>query len=236
MNHPRLIPPEEMAKALKVSPVEAGEVTTEFKGPPTVTIDAEQVFMLYATFCGDPRRTAHAAGISEEELDLLVKRHDWDKRISGLIELRRSDRAGDVERAINRAINFVQAHRYRIFLERVLRDITSKSEEEVYGMLMTERFNKDGRPAGTTLSMKPLADLAAALEKVHQLTYISLCDAPSERAKRKVLDPEDVAEVDIHARIAKALSEMRAKSPPAQLQDVQDAQAQALIDGTPPAG
>ncbi len=227
----------DLAEAIVNSPIQTVAATTKFSGERTVSLDLEQIFMLYATFCGDVHRAAHAAGVEVEQLEALVKQHKWDVRIKGLIELRKSDRAGDVERAMNRAICFVQAHRYRIFLERVLRDLTSRSEDELYNLLVTEKLDKNGDVKGCVLSMKPLSDLSAALEKVHYMTYLALADAPQDRSKRKeAADPnEGQAEVDVHARISKALAEMRAQDALAKAQAAPTAAAPpALGEAQPP--
>jgi len=203
---------DRIADTISQSTVINAPSTTKFTDQRTVTIDAEQVFMLYATFCGDANRAAHAAGVTVPQVEKLVKDNHWDERIKGLIALRKSERAGDVERAINRAICFVQAHRYRIFLERVLRDLTSKSEEELYGLLVTDKLDKAGRVVGTTLSMKPLADLSTALEKVHYMTYLALMDSlPDRKTLANRAEESTLSETDIHARISSALTKMRAE-------------------------
>src|ERR1035437_605072 len=205
----------------------------EFGKEPALRIDTDQIFLLYATFCGDVQKTAHAAGIPIKTVTALVVDNSWEERARGLIELKKGDKAGDVERGISRAMNFVQAHRYRVFLETILRSLTEKSVNDVYSMFMVDKVNKAGEVVGTTLNFKPLSDLSAALEKVHWMTYQALCDAPADRAGRKLRVDEDTSETDIHARISKALSAMSGEQPFARLKANQAAPAHSLANPPP---
>src|SRR6267142_2103311 len=141
-------------------------------------LDKDNVFMLYATFCGDRERTAHAMNI----------------------------KAGDVERAMNRAVNYVQAHRLRSFLERVLQHIFSRPLEQIEEWMFAFQYIKGNPEPVKKFSTRPLADLAAALEKCHSLTYLALGDSATERRGRSDTQDVDVSGGEIHARIAAAMS------------------------------
>lgn len=201
-------------------------VPDRFNKGTMVEVDAEQIFLLYATFCGNVDRTAYAAGVEPEQVQELELRLGWRKRCQALIELHDSGHAGDVERAVNRALNFVQAHKFRMFLEKIVRDYVSKTPEELREMLLMEKRDKDGKLTGITVNLKQFSDLAAALEKVHWMTYQALCDAPQDRVKK----PQPAAErerssTDLHAQIAASLAQMRAIDQQSQLADAQALQA-----------
>ena len=187
-------------------------------------LDSEQAFLLYATFAGDLERTAHACGV--RAVDILKAAEDlgWQERLKPILELKQSARPGDFERAMNRALNFAQAFRYRMFLERVLKQITGMTPEEVNEYIFTRRLNpKDGLPLGQKiLSTRALADLASALEKAHSLSYMALSDTAQDRAKRKEAEESGESASQMHTKIADAMSKLRStKTVRGQLLDAQ---------------
>lgn len=191
-----------------------------------VTIDREQAFLLYATFCGDIERTAHSLNISPATVLKVVEDEGWNKKLASIIELKKSNRAGDLERSLNRAMNFVQAHQFRLFVQRVIRRVTGMSDDELEEYLLTG-YSKEGKHP--KLSTRALADLASALEKCHAMSYLALNDTAQERIKRNEIADAGEAAGDLHARIAKAMSEAGASaSPRAQLFDAQLAAAQEI--------
>lgn len=182
-------------------------------------LDRENAFLLFATFCGDVERTAHALNISGASVLKMAEDEGWLTKLHGIIELKRSKKPGDVERAISRAINFVQAHRYRMFLERVVHHLVGMNEEEFKTYLLT-KATKEG--IVSALSTRALADLASAIEKCHAMTYLALNDTAQERIKRNEIDDGETSGGEIHAQIQKAFAEVRASnSPRAQLFDAQ---------------
>jgi hypothetical protein len=177
-------------------------------------LDIEQTFMLYASFCGDVVRTAHASGATTSQVIDLAQKNDWMGRIRELVELKKTDKPGVIEKEFSRAMNFVQAHRYRVYLERVLRKLIAMSEDDLFKFLVSDRIDKTGRVVGQVFSTRPLADFASALEKVHWMSYQALGDTPQDRlrAKEKPSDGE-LSETDVHARIAKAMAGMPSMCP-----------------------
>jgi hypothetical protein len=181
------------------------------------TFPKDDAFMLYATFCGDVERTAHALNLSEDEVRRKADAGGWDKKLRGILELKRSSKPGDVERAINRAINFVQAHKLRMFLERLLQRICDTPDEELNYYLMQTTLAKGG--SETRMSTRPMADLAAAFEKCHSMTYLALNDSMSERRHREDVGDATTSGGELHAKIAAAMARQGA------LSDAQDQQA-----------
>lgn len=181
-------------------------------------LNEENIFMLYAAFCGDVERTAHAANLKPTDIIDLATKHGWNEKLRGIIELKNSGKPGDVERAINRALNFVQAHQYRMFLQRIVKRICGYSQDALDDLIISEKFSKEGLPVSRQLSTRALADLASALEKCHALTYLALNDSTTERRAREDKPDENVSGSELHAQIARAMSDM---SPGAQLADAQ---------------
>lgn len=175
-----------------------------------VELDVAQIFQLYCVFCGDVVRVAHVAGIKPVDVLRVASAEGWDEKLGPILELSRSQKPGDWERACSRALNYVQAHKLRMFLERVLSRITSMEAEELESYILTSKLDKNGVETAKVLSTRALADLASAIEKCHVLTYLSLSDTAQDRGKRK----EQSSDVDgdcgsLHLRIAQAMSQVK---------------------------
>lgn len=190
----------------------------------SISIDIEQAFLLYAAFCGDVEKTAHAVGVQPVDILRMVDAGGWTDKLAGIIKLKKSNKAGDIERAINRAMCFVQAHRYRLFLEKLAHKFMRMSDEEIESWI----FTSDGK-GEKTVKMRPFSDLAAAMEKCHWMSYMALNDSAPERKNRKEEASETESGGQLHAEIAKALAQVRADaSPRAQLFNEQLARVNTL--------
>jgi len=177
-------------------------------------MDREQAFLLYATFCGDIERTAHALNIRAVDVLRMVDDEGWVDKLKPIIELKKSNRPGDFERGVNRALNFVQARRLWIFLEKVMARITGMSEAELreYLFVGETRYNKDGsvKDEVKKLSTRALADLATAIEKCQAMTYLALNDTAQDRGRRKEQATDDQTDAgELSVRIAKAMAEAK---------------------------
>ena len=187
---------------------------------PEISIDTENAFLLYATFTGDIERTAHALNIRPAQVIEIANREGWNDKLAGIIELKRSGRPGDLERAINRALNFVQAHKFRVFVEGVIKRITDMSPTEFDSYLFEEKTTKHGTEKH--LSTRSLADLASAMEKAHAMTYLALNDTVQDRTRRKEQASDEASGGEIHAKLAAAMAQLSTSPPRAQLIDAQD--------------
>lgn len=167
-----------------------------------IEIDRPQAFLLYAANCGDVEKTAHALGIPAVVLLKVVDDEGWVSRLGPIMEKMKSHKPGDLERGINRALNFVQSHRLRLILERAIRVMTGWTDDEMKTNLLQETCTKMG--SSTKLTTRWAADFATALEKCHSMTYQALNDTASERVKRKE-ESTDGSALDLHARIAAAM-------------------------------
>jgi hypothetical protein len=184
--------------------------------------DVDRAFQLYAQFCGDVERTGHALGVPPVAILRAADRLKWNDRLKVILELKQSGKPGELERGISRAMNFVQAHRMRVVLERLLKKFYDMPDEELFEAAFTVKVThaKDGTESETrSVNTKPFADLAAALEKCQQMTYTALGDTVTERAARH----EDsgsgdaVSATQLHSIIASAMAGGDPSSPAAQL-------------------
>lgn len=191
-------------------------------------LDRDNAFMLYATFCGDLERTAHALKVQPVDVLKLADADHWNEKLASIIELKKSTRPGDIERAINRAINFVQAARLRHVVERAIRLLYTMGDVEFMEKVFSQGFAKTGTPPH--LTAKAMADLATAMEKVQAMTYLALADTSTDRAKRKEAEEGNESAQDFHVRIADAMARVKgSNSVRSELFDQQLAQAKALL-------
>lgn len=146
----------------------------------------------------------------------------WAEKLRPIITLKNSTRPGDVERAINRALNFVQAHQFRLFIARTIRSLTSMTEEEFQYYLYPETKSKDGVTT-SKLSTRALADLASAMEKAQSMSYLALNDTSSDRARRaEDANEGETSASDLHIKLAQAMSSAGlSETPRAKLLDAQ---------------
>jgi hypothetical protein len=200
---PNVIPPLDPADPNRQAETDAAiDKTSE-----QLKIDHDNAFMLYAIFVGDPIRTAHALNTKPELVVALASAHDWDKKLKPIIELHKGARAGDIERAINRAMNFVQARKCQMFFERVLTQLVgmSPSELEAFIFPRTEKGKDDGLIVQQRFTTRSLADMASALEKCHAMTYMALNDTATERTKRGDDEDSDATTASVHLQLAAAI-------------------------------
>jgi RecG-like helicase len=174
-----------------------------------VTLDREQAWQLYAVFCGDVERTAHALGLRPVDVLKMAESEGWQDKLKPIIELTQSSRPGDIERGINRALNFVQAHRMRLFVERIVTKLSGLTQEEIEEYLFTDHKPKDGEKF-KRLATRALADLASAMEKAHALTYLALGDTAQDRNRRgEGTESGGHSASELHAQIAQAFAAKR---------------------------
>lgn len=193
-----------------------------------IVFDREQAFQLYATFCGDVERTAHALGIRPVDVLRAAEELGWNNKLANIIALKKSARPGDIERGINRAQNFVQAHKFRLFVERVIRKLTGLTEAEFQEYIF-EAKDKEGMTV-SKLSTRAIADLASAMEKCQSMTYLALSDTAQDRAKREEAVDDSASGGHLHAQIAAAMAEAgKDTSPRAHLLDAQLQQAGDIV-------
>lgn len=181
-----------------------------------VSFDRTNAFQLFAAFTGDLERTAHALNISPVALLRVADAEGWMRKLEPIIALKKSNKPGDVERGINRALNYVQAFRMRIFIERVINRLTGFSPEELDEYIFTAHEDKTGDKY-SKLTTRAIADLTSALEKAHSLTYLALGDTTGDRNRRQEQATDDGSVGQLHMAIASAMAREGASTTPRSL-------------------
>ena len=144
----------------------------------------------------------------------------WLNKLGKIIELRKSSRPGDFERAMNRAVNYVQAWRARAFCDRMLNRLIKQADENLDDLVfqVDEKINSKTGDVNTSrkINARWAADLVSAIEKAQSLTYLALNDTVQDRNRRKeqAADEGDQAASDLHTRIAAAMHEVGASTSP----------------------
>lgn len=193
--------------------------------------DKDNAFLIFATCHGDIEKTARSLNMDPVKLLLVAQHEHWAERIQSMVDLQKSSTPQDIERGINRAINLVQAHRLRMCCEAMIERLSAMSSDEIFDMCITKEAKtlKSGEEIVTTrFNTRPLADLASAMEKAHQLTYQALNDTSPERAKRvNTAEPDAPAYQEIHAAIASQMAEVaRIKTPQSEVFKIHLAEAE----------
>lgn len=197
-----------------------------------IKIDRAQAFQLFAVFCGDVEKVAHAIGLRPVDVLRVADEENWLEKLKPILDMKKSARPGDVERGINRALNFVQALRMTQIVERVINKITGLSPEELNDYLFTDHSPKTG-DSFKKLTTRALADLASAMEKAQAMTYQALNDTAQDRNRRKEQEesPDDAAAAALHVQIASGMAKVRESgSPRALLFDAQLSRAQEQVE------
>jgi hypothetical protein len=147
-------------------------------------------------------KTALALSIEPDFVTWLAEQEGWAEKVRKVSVMSKGGKPGDWERAQNRCLNFVQAHRVRMLIDRVLLELVKLAPEQLERRLTS--YNKDGKPLG--VSARFFSDLTAALDKVHLLSYYALGDSVGERIKRNDEGEGDRSVNDIHAALIQALN------------------------------
>jgi len=172
------------------------------------TIDDEQLFQLFAIYCGDVKRTALAANLTDLDVEAKALAGGWRDKIKLLIDLRTSARPGDSERGINRAVNFVQAHRWRTHLQRVMNRLMAMDDDELFEMLCGVTVDSKGN-VQRKLNTRAFADMSSAMEKCHAMSYSALNDTVGERKERGDEPEQHKTAAEMHLQITRAMEQIR---------------------------
>jgi len=164
-------------------------------------LDVAQIFLTFMSLIGDVQKTAAALDISPHIVEGLAEQEGWIEKVRRLSVISKSGKQGDYERAQNRALNFVQAHRLRMTVDAMLRAFDGLTPEEISEKLST--VDKNGN---YHISARFLSDLAAAAEKVHALSYAALGDSVKERVERAEASDGDMTPDQLHAAVIAALN------------------------------
>lgn len=166
--------------------------------------DCAQVFLVFMSLIGDEGRTATALDLEPAFVEWLAEQEGWKEKVRRISIMSKSEKPGDWERAQNRALNFVQAHRVRLLIDRLLQILTKDSDEDAESLL--KRLSTMGKDGHCNISARFFADLTSAMEKVQTLSYYALGDSVAERRDRSEQKGSEVSAAQIHAALLQALN------------------------------
>jgi hypothetical protein len=136
-------------------------------------IDVVQTFSTYMTFCGDVERTSLALNLPPQTIRDLAKSEQWDSKLDEFQKLRTGD-PRELQVQINRTVNYVQAHRLRSIVDKIISHFQGMEAEEIINVLT------ETSASGSKFSSRPLADLVKAAEACQAMTSRALGDTPTE--------------------------------------------------------
>jgi len=137
-------------------------------------LDVSQIWQTYVAFNGDADKTACALDIPVNDIRDLASAENWAAKIADWNRLREGDpRESQIQ--INRAINYVQAHRMRSILDKVVTYLSEADGEKLVQRLTVNTKN------GPELKTRALTDLVKAAEACQLMTSRALGDTVGER-------------------------------------------------------
>jgi hypothetical protein len=165
---------------------------------PTVnknTLDVSQIFQTYITFCGDAQKTAVACDVDVLTVKELARTENWDLKAAEWSKLRDGNPA-EVQIQINRAVNYVQAHRARALLDKVIAFLSEGDASDLVNRLTINTKH------GPEFKTRALTDLVKAMESCQLMTQRALGDNPNVK-------PEDESAngSSITLQVMKAMAE-----------------------------
>jgi hypothetical protein len=186
--------------------------------PAPANVDVSQVFLIYMALVGDADKTALALDLSADLVRSLAEKEGWAEKVRRLSLVSKTDQ-GDWERTQNRALNFVQVHQLRRRLDAELALICALEPGEAMRI-----YTKDGR---SHLSARIYTDLAAAIERVHMMSYEALGDTLRERTERAAKGGDPITKGGLHSAMISAMNGIHDK--PEVAGTLAD-EAQAVVD------
>lgn len=182
--------------------------------------DVAQVFLCYMSLVGDGPRTAAALDLDPDFVQWLAEQEGWVEKVKRISLMSRSEKPGDFERATNRALNFCQAHRIRLLIDKLLLELSKDTPEKLMARISVVDKKGDAHP-----SARFFADLLAAAEKAQTLSYYALGDSAGERRDRAETDGTEVSAAQIHAALLAALNSPAVSQTPTHLLVAEQTQA-----------
>jgi len=172
-------------------------------------LDVSQILLVYVAMVGDVNRTAAALDMDPAVVRQLATQEGWENKIQRVTMLSKSNRPGDWEKAQNRALCFVQGHRIRNLVDRVILHFEDMTEEEVCA-----EITATGKNGVRHVSARFFTDLAAAAEKAHSMCYAALDDTITARNERGE-EPDQMNASALHAAVMASLNSGAAAGKPA---------------------
>lgn len=188
-------------------------------------IDVSRAFIVYVTLVGDVEKTAAALDLDPEVVRKLATDENWHDKVNRISLMSKSGKPGDFERSINRALNYGQAHRMRLVLDKVLERFDGMTPEQIIDEVTARTAN-----GACSISARFFSDLASALEKAQHLSYLALGDTAGERPDASADEGEFTAN-QMHQAVIQALNNPGMRGVPIKL--LQEEQKQ-LCQNVPP--
>lgn len=168
----------------------------------TSKLDVAQVFLTYMSLVGCVEKVAAALDMDPAIVQGLADEFGWDVKLRRVSLMSKSGKPGDYERAQNRALNFVQAHRLRLVLDKLIAAYSDLSPLDA--VMKCSSVDREGVPHA---SARFFADVAAAMEKVQALSYAALSDSIKERTERDAENESGgMTPNQLHAAVIAALN------------------------------
>ncbi len=142
-------------------------------------VDTIRIFETYIAFNGDVARTAVACNLTAAEVEDMAHTQGWKERAKEWTTLKEGSTA-DVAVQVNRAVNFVQAHRLRSLIDKVVGELSKLEPTDLISRLSTVTTGKGGTTR-ETFNTRALTDLVKAAESAHLMTQRALGDTVQER-------------------------------------------------------
>lgn len=168
------------------------------------TTDCAQAFLVFMSLIGDVNKTAHALNRDPEFIQKLADSEGWSEKIQRVSLMSRGQRPGDWERAVNRAMIFVQAHQMRGVIDGIMAELRDKSAHD-----LMEKCSTVDKFGNTHYSGKFLTDLTTAMEACARISLVALGDTVTERIERdEAAEGGGMKVSEMHAAIIAGLSNL----------------------------
>jgi hypothetical protein len=163
-------------------------------------IDVVKVWNAYMAFQGNTLKTALATDLPEETVEEIANRDNWPAKIAQFNKLSTSGKdARSLAQQINRAANFMQGHKLRAILDKVIDQISNDPE-------VLKEFTQVYQPGGGIgRTTKNLTDLARAVEITHAVTMRALGDTPQEQPGGTFREDKEHPLTSLGAQVIKTL-------------------------------
>lgn len=183
-------------------------------------LDVVKIFLHYVAAVGDAEKTALACDLDVETVRELALSEGWNEKIKRLSLASKSNglQAGEYERMQNRALAWVQGHRLRSILDRVICALDEKSNDE-----LIDDMTATDRDGNKKMSARLFSDLAKSLETVNGLCFAALGDTIPERKPATAAGESNTAA--LHAALIAALNGPGAKAQASEVLVVDASQA-----------
>lgn len=156
--------------------------------------DHVQWFQAYLAFAGDLDRVQAVLQVSRARLEAVAREFKWVEKLRAELGGEPGAISPDQQRMLNRSVNLVQATKLRQIADAILTHF-STGGRHLELITITTKF-------GTGIDVRPLKDLASAIETAQNLTRQALGDTADKTIEESAGD-QDPAKVS--AAIQKAL-------------------------------